>query len=70
LTKRPGWVYSRNQLLDHLWGNDKIVIERTIDVHIRHLRDKLGRYAYMVKNIRGAGYKFSTSLDDTQVKDG
>lgn len=59
LTQRPGWVYSRSQILDYLWGNDKIVIERTVDVHIRNLREKLGDYAWMIKNIRGMGYKFS-----------
>jgi len=64
LTKRPGWVYNRSQILDHLWGNDKVVIERTVDVHIRNLREKLGSYAYMVKNIRGVGYQFSTESED------
>ncbi|HQP27148.1 MAG TPA: response regulator transcription factor, partial [Candidatus Syntrophosphaera sp.] len=58
LTRRPGWVFKRSQILDHLWGNDKIVLERTVDVHIRNLREKLGDQAYMVKNIRGVGYKF------------
>jgi two-component system phosphate regulon response regulator PhoB/two-component system alkaline phosphatase synthesis response regulator PhoP len=58
LTKRPGWVYNRSQILDYLWGNDKIVIERTIDVHIRNLREKLGAYAYLIRNIRGVGYQF------------
>jgi two-component system phosphate regulon response regulator PhoB/two-component system alkaline phosphatase synthesis response regulator PhoP len=58
LTKRPGWVYNRSQILDYLWGNDKIVIERTIDVHIRNLREKLGDYAYLIRNIRGVGYQF------------
>ena len=58
LTKRPGWVYSRAQILDWLWGNDKIVIERSVDVHIKNLRDKIGDYASSVQNIRGLGYKF------------
>ena len=58
LTKRPGWVYSRSQILDHLWGNDKIVIERSVDVHIKNLRDKIGTYARMINNARGVGYKF------------
>ena len=57
LAKRPGWVYSRNQILNYLWGNDKIVIDRTIDVHIRNLRDKLGIAGKMIKNVRGVGYK-------------
>ncbi|MCF7920976.1 MAG: response regulator transcription factor [Candidatus Cloacimonetes bacterium] len=57
LAQHPGWVYSRNQILDHLWGNDKIVIDRTIDVHIKNLREKLGPAGDLVKNIRGVGYK-------------
>lgn len=57
LSRHPGWVYSRNQILDHLWGNDKIVIDRTIDVHIRNLREKLGKARDVLKNIRGVGYK-------------
>jgi len=57
LTKRIGWVYSRNQILDHLWGNDKIVIDRTVDVHIKNLREKLGPAGKFIKNIRSIGYK-------------
>ena len=57
LTKRIGWVYSRNQILDHLWGNDKIVIDRTVDVHIKNLREKLGAAGKFIKNIRSVGYK-------------
>jgi two-component system phosphate regulon response regulator PhoB/two-component system alkaline phosphatase synthesis response regulator PhoP len=64
LTKRPGWVYNRSQILDYLWGNDKVVIERTVDVHIRNLRDKLGVYSFMIRNIRGVGYQFSLSSED------
>ncbi|HNS84392.1 MAG TPA: response regulator transcription factor [Candidatus Cloacimonas sp.] len=69
LTKRPGWVYNRSQILDYLWGNDKIVIERTIDVHIRNLREKLGDYAYLIKNIRGVGYQFSDEGENDLKKD-
>jgi len=57
LASRPGWVYSRNQMLDYLWGNDKIVIDRTIDVHVRNLRSKLGAAGNRIKNVRGVGYK-------------
>ncbi|MFO8144254.1 MAG: response regulator [Candidatus Syntrophosphaera sp.] len=70
LTQRPGWVFKRSQILDHLWGNDKIVIERTVDVHIRNLREKLEDFSYMVKNVRGLGYKFSSEPDDGGGKDG
>ncbi len=58
LASRPGWVYSRNKLLDMLWGEDKIVLDRTIDVHIQKLRKKLGDLGERIKSIRGVGYKF------------
>lgn len=53
-----GKVFTREQILDHLWGQEKAVIDRTIDVHIRHLREKLGdSVSKLIKNIRGVGYK-------------
>jgi len=57
LASKKGWVFSREKILDHLWGDEKAVIDRTIDVHIRHLREKLGPAAGCVKNLRGVGYK-------------
>ena len=57
LAENPDWVFSRTQILERLWGHDKFVIDRTIDVHIRHLREKLGRAGGLIKNIRGVGYK-------------
>lgn len=57
LSQKPGWVYSRQQLLSYLWGDEKMVIDRTIDVHIRHLREKLGSAGECIKNVRGVGYK-------------
>ena len=57
LSSNRGLVLSRGNLLDELWGNDKIVGDRTIDVHIRNLRSKLGIAGDMIKNIRGIGYK-------------
>ncbi len=57
LAQNPGKVFSRERILDHLWGNEKAVIDRTIDVHIKNLRDKLGDSGDLVKNIRGVGYK-------------
>ncbi len=57
LASQPGRVFSRNQILDALWGGEKIVVDRTIDVHIRNLREKLGSAADLIKNVRGAGYK-------------
>ncbi len=58
LASNAGRIYSREQILDHLWGKDKFVIDRTVDVHIRHLREKLGDAARFIKNVRGIGYKF------------
>ena len=57
LAEKPGWVFSREQILKHLWGNDKSVTDRTVDVHIRHLREKMGKHKDLVCNIRGVGYK-------------
>ena len=59
LASRPGKVYSREQILTIVWGNDTLVGERTIDVHIRKLREKLGD-AY-IRTIKGVGYTFSES---------
>ncbi|OPY76384.1 MAG: Phosphate regulon transcriptional regulatory protein PhoB [Syntrophorhabdus sp. PtaU1.Bin058] len=58
LVTRAGRIYSRDQILDHLWGKEKFVIDRTVDVHIRHLREKLGNASQFIKNVRGIGYKF------------
>jgi len=57
LASRRGWVFSRDQLLDHLWGSEKAVVDRTVDVHIKNLREKLGSAGALIKNVRGIGYK-------------
>ena len=57
LSRNPGWVFSREKILDALWGDEKAVIDRTIDVHIKHLREKLGPAGSQIRNIRGVGYK-------------
>ena len=59
----PERVYTRTQLLDHVWGGSVYVEERTIDVHIRRLRKTLEPFnaENMVQTVRGAGYRFSTS---------
>lgn len=57
LASRKGYVFSRDTILNYLWGDEKAVVDRTIDVHIRHLREKLGSAASLIKNIRGIGYK-------------
>lgn len=60
LAQRKGWVFSREQILDHLDVRDKGVLDRTIDVHIKNLREKLGEAGKYIKNIRGIGYKLET----------
>jgi len=60
LASKKGWVFTREKILDHLWGREKAVLDRTIDVHIRHLRKKLGKQGKLIKNIRGVGYKLET----------
>ncbi|HRP02916.1 MAG TPA: response regulator transcription factor [Candidatus Kapabacteria bacterium] len=57
LSERKGWVYDREQILDYLGAQDKGVLDRTVDVHIKNLRDKLGLAGKYIKNIRGIGYK-------------
>lgn len=57
LAAHPGRVFTREQILEKLWGNEKAVLDRTVDVHIRHIREKLGSASSMVKNVRGVGYK-------------
>ena len=57
LAANPGKVYSREMILDHLWGNEKAVLDRTVDVHIKNLRDKMGQAGSLIKNIRSVGYK-------------
>lgn len=58
LMRRPGRPYSRNELLDSARGEDANALERTIDVHVRSLRQKLGHKANGVETVRGIGYRF------------
>ena len=61
----PDRVYSREQLLDRVWGGNVYVEERTIDVHIRRLRKALERFGgdQYIQTVRGAGYRFSVRVD-------
>jgi two-component system alkaline phosphatase synthesis response regulator PhoP len=56
LASKPGKVFTREEILDKVWGNEVIVGGRTIDVHIRKLREKIGDELF--KTIKGVGYKF------------
>ena len=56
LASKPGKVFKRDEILNEIWGRDIIVGDRTIDVHIRKLREKLGED--LIKTVKGIGYKF------------
>ncbi|WP_162051688.1 response regulator [Pontibacter pamirensis] len=57
LAATPNKVYTREELLNNVWGNDVYVIARTVDVHIRKVREKIGEEN--IKTIKGVGYKFN-----------
>ena len=58
LASNPGKVMKRETLLKEIWGNDVFVIDRTIDVHIRKVREKLGKHSEIIETIKGVGYRF------------
>lgn len=64
LISHPERVYSREQVLDRVWGQNVYVEERTVDVHVRRLRKALEPFGYdrMVQTVRGSGYRFSEKL--------
>ena len=59
LAERRGWVFSRDEILNRLWGDEKAVLDRTVDVHVTNLRKKLGKAGRLIENVRGVGYKLS-----------
>lgn len=58
LARRPGWVFTRYQIVDWARGTDISVTERSVDVHVAALRRKLGRFREMIETTRGIGYRF------------
>lgn len=62
LASRPGRVWDRQTLLNKIWEYDYFGGTRTVDVHIRRLRSKLGRYADLIQTVRQVGYKFSKNF--------
>lgn len=58
LARRPGWVFTRNQIVDAVRGEDHFVTDRSVDVHIVSLRRKLGQYGRLVETVRGVGYRW------------
>lgn len=58
LAQRPGWVFTRDQLMGKVMGQDNFIIDRNIDVHIQAVRKKLGPHRDLIETIRGIGYRF------------
>jgi phosphate regulon transcriptional regulator PhoB len=62
LSRHPGRVYSRNQIIDHVWGDETFITDRAIDVHIRRLRNQIEKdmeNPHYILTVRGFGYKFA-----------
>jgi two-component system phosphate regulon response regulator PhoB len=59
LMRRPGLVMTREHLLDQVWGSDIAVTTRTIDTHMKRLREKLGEAGSLIETVRGVGYRFA-----------
>jgi len=62
LASGVGWVFPRKKILDFLWGSEKRVTSRSVDVHVTHLRDKLGEQGERIVNVRGLGYKLLSAV--------
>ncbi len=60
LANNPGKVFSRDTLLKDVWGTDVFVVDRTVDVHIRKIREKLDKNFDLIETIKGVGYRFKS----------
>jgi two-component system alkaline phosphatase synthesis response regulator PhoP len=60
LAANPGKVFHRDKILSDIWGTDVFVVERTVDVHIRKIREKLDKHANLIETIKGVGYRFKS----------
>jgi two-component system alkaline phosphatase synthesis response regulator PhoP len=58
LVQHPERVVTRETLLNQVWGQDVYVVDRTVDVHIRKIREKLGSFAHLIETVKGVGYRF------------
>ena len=62
LAVNRGRVFSRESLLKRLWGESVFVVDRTVDVHVSKVRDKLGPYSHWIETVKGVGYRFREHL--------
>jgi len=60
LVNNPGKVFGREVLLKEIWGADVFVVDRTVDVHIRKIREKLDKYADLIETVKGVGYRLKS----------
>ncbi len=60
LINNPGRVFGREILLKEVWGADVYVVDRTVDVHIRKIREKLGNHADIIETVKGVGYRLKS----------
>jgi two-component system phosphate regulon response regulator PhoB len=63
LARRPGWVFTRYQIVDAVRGSDYPVTDRSVDVQIVGLRRKLGKAADCIETVRGVGYRFKDRVE-------
>ncbi len=63
LSRYPGRVFTRDQIMDRVWKEGKFIVDRTVDVHIRSLRKKMGKAFDWIETVRGVGYRFK-ELDE------
>ena len=66
LAAKPGWVFTRQQIIDFARGYDFLITPRAIDVQIFGLRKKMGDYGKMIETVRGIGYRYRTTCDDEE----
>jgi len=68
LMKHPERVHTRSSLLDRIWGDHVFIEERTVDVHVKRLRESLGGAGAMVETVRGAGYRITARVSEGKLK--
>ncbi len=65
LMENQGKVFTRDRLLSGAWGGEAFVVDRTVDVHVRSIRHKLGKYRNYIETVRGSGYRFAETGEDS-----
>ncbi len=66
LAEKPGWVFTRQQIIDHVRGYDFLITPRAVDVQIFGLRKKLGESGKMIETVRGIGYRYRSAIEERE----